>query len=227
MLAVGDGRSPSPQLLSLTTNSNPRSTVGSATHGLGAHQREQHVGCALAHFPSRGAHGGQRRQHLVAAAQIVEAGNRHALRHGNTIAQCGEQRALGEAVVAVEDGSSLPVVARPATSAWGRAASAIGYTPSMRTFSRPSAIQSNSRMPECARKSSGVGTWAENTATMRDGRRFDHLQPNRKGDPEEPLSDAELEDKFMELSSPVIGSAPARALLDRLWMLERSAAAPN
>jgi 2-methylcitrate dehydratase PrpD len=63
--------------------------------------------------------------------------------------------------------------------------------------------------------------------TMHDGRRFEHLQPNRKGDPEEPLSDAELEDKFMELSSPVIGGAPARALLDRLWTLERSAAAPN
>jgi len=63
--------------------------------------------------------------------------------------------------------------------------------------------------------------------TMRDGRRFEHLQPNRKGDPEEPLSDAELEDKFMELSSPVIGSAPARALLHRLWTLERSAAAPS
>ncbi|CAN7730072.1 2-methylcitrate dehydratase PrpD [Variovorax paradoxus] len=63
--------------------------------------------------------------------------------------------------------------------------------------------------------------------TMRDGRCFEHLQPNRKGDPEEPLSDAELEDKFMELSSPVIGSAPARALLDRLWTLERSTAAPS
>ena len=56
----------------------------------------------------------------------------------------------------------------------------------------------------------------------RDGRLLEHLQPNRKGDPEEPLTDAELEGKFMELSSPVIGEQRARALLDRLWMLDRS-----
>lgn len=56
----------------------------------------------------------------------------------------------------------------------------------------------------------------------RDGRRLEHLQPNRKGDPEEPLTDAELEGKFMELSSPVIGGERARALLERLWTLDRS-----
>jgi len=56
----------------------------------------------------------------------------------------------------------------------------------------------------------------------RDGRLLEHLQPNRKGDPEEPLTDAELEGKFMELSSPVIGEERARVLLDRLWMLDRS-----
>lgn len=56
----------------------------------------------------------------------------------------------------------------------------------------------------------------------RDGRLLEHLQPNRKGDPEEPLTDAELEGKFMELSSPVIGEERARVLLDRLWMLDSS-----
>jgi len=56
----------------------------------------------------------------------------------------------------------------------------------------------------------------------RDGRLLEHLQPNRKGDPEEPLTDAELEGKFMELSSPVIGAERARAWLDRLWTLDRS-----
>ena len=54
----------------------------------------------------------------------------------------------------------------------------------------------------------------------RDGRRLEHLQPNRKGDPEEPLTDAELEGKFLELSSPVIGEERARALLERLWTLD-------
>jgi len=56
----------------------------------------------------------------------------------------------------------------------------------------------------------------------RDGRRLEHLQPNRKGDPEEPLTDVELEGKFLELSSPVIGGERARALLERLWGLDGS-----
>ncbi len=53
-----------------------------------------------------------------------------------------------------------------------------------------------------------------------DRRRLSHLQPNRKGDPEEPLSDADLKSKFLELSTPVIGAMRARVLLERLWRLE-------
>jgi len=55
----------------------------------------------------------------------------------------------------------------------------------------------------------------------RDGRRHALLQPARKGDPEMPLSDRELEAKYLELTAPVVGDAPARALLGRLWRLER------
>lgn len=54
-----------------------------------------------------------------------------------------------------------------------------------------------------------------------DGRKLAHFQETRKGDPEMPLTDAELNDKFLELVAPVLGGAPARALLDRLWALER------
>jgi 2-methylcitrate dehydratase PrpD len=67
----------------------------------------------------------------------------------------------------------------------------------------------------------------------RDGRRHALLQPARKGDPELPLDDRELEAKYLELAAPVIGKAPARALLERLWRLERepqvtiAAAAPQ
>jgi hypothetical protein len=35
-----------------------------------------------------------------------------------------------------------------------------------------------------------------------------------------PLSDAELEHKYLELASPVLGEARARRLLARLWRLE-------
>lgn len=53
-----------------------------------------------------------------------------------------------------------------------------------------------------------------------DGRRFAHFQPTRKGDPEMPLSDGELDDKFLELAMPVTGEAAARGLLAQLWTLE-------
>lgn len=52
---------------------------------------------------------------------------------------------------------------------------------------------------------------------LKDGRVLEHLQPTRKGDPEMPLSDAELSDKFRELAAPSIGEAPAARLLEALW----------
>ena len=55
-----------------------------------------------------------------------------------------------------------------------------------------------------------------------DGRRGEHLQPTRKGDPDLPLSDQELEHKFLELAAPVLGDAAARTLIARLWTLERA-----
>jgi 2-methylcitrate dehydratase PrpD len=57
----------------------------------------------------------------------------------------------------------------------------------------------------------------------RDGRRDERLQPTRKGDPEAPLSDAELEQKYLELAFPVLGEKRARELLARLWHLEHEA----
>ena len=54
-----------------------------------------------------------------------------------------------------------------------------------------------------------------------DGRKFTHFQPTRKGDPEMPLTDDELNDKYLELATPVIGAAAARKLLDSLWSLEQ------
>ena len=52
------------------------------------------------------------------------------------------------------------------------------------------------------------------------GQRGEHLQPTRIGDPEAPLSDAQLEAKYLELAVPVLGEQQARALLGRLWKLE-------
>jgi 2-methylcitrate dehydratase PrpD len=61
----------------------------------------------------------------------------------------------------------------------------------------------------------------------RDGRRLEHLQPNRKGDPELPLSDKELEGKFLELASPVIGAARSQALLASIWELDGASGLPR
>ena len=50
-----------------------------------------------------------------------------------------------------------------------------------------------------------------------------HHAPTRKGDPDNPLSDAELAQKFLELTGPVLGETEAQALLDGLWGLEKAA----
>jgi 2-methylcitrate dehydratase PrpD len=55
---------------------------------------------------------------------------------------------------------------------------------------------------------------------LRDGRVLTLLQPTRKGDPEQPLTDGELEQKYLELATPVLGHEVAAALLDRLRVIE-------
>lgn len=65
------------------------------------------------------------------------------------------------------------------------------------------------------------------TITLRDGRLLTHLQTDRKGDPELPLSDADLEGKLLELAAPVIGEPQARALLARIWALTDSPSLPT
>lgn len=64
------------------------------------------------------------------------------------------------------------------------------------------------------------------TVVLRDGRQFKHLQSDRKGDPELPLSDADLESKLIELASPVIGESAASRLLERIWALDSSLELP-
>lgn len=70
--------------------------------------------------------------------------------------------------------------------------------------------------PECAaafpsRRSAKV------VIALKDGRSFARHQPTRKGDPDAPLSDKDLSDKFLELTSDAVGAGPAKALLAQLW----------
>src|SRR5262249_48031138 len=55
---------------------------------------------------------------------------------------------------------------------------------------------------------------------LADGRRLTHFQETRKGDPEMPLTDEDLNGKFIELAAPVVGEAAAQALLAKLWQAE-------
>lgn len=55
-----------------------------------------------------------------------------------------------------------------------------------------------------------------------DGSVLRHYQPTRKGDPDMPLSDEELTEKYLELAVPVIGEKRARRLRDVVWRLDES-----
>lgn len=56
---------------------------------------------------------------------------------------------------------------------------------------------------------------------LADGRTYEHYQPTRKGDPDAPLSDQDLSDKFLELAGPVLGAEAARKLLADLWSADQ------
>ena len=61
---------------------------------------------------------------------------------------------------------------------------------------------------------------AARVAIRAKGKREEWLQPTRVGDPDAPLTDKMLEEKYFELVAPVLGEAKAREILARLWQLE-------
>jgi 2-methylcitrate dehydratase PrpD len=64
------------------------------------------------------------------------------------------------------------------------------------------------------------GRRAARVTIVAGGKSGEHLQPTRIGDPEAPLSDTQLEEKYLELAVPVLGESKARALLGRLRKLD-------
>jgi 2-methylcitrate dehydratase PrpD len=54
------------------------------------------------------------------------------------------------------------------------------------------------------------------TITLMTGETLTHFQPTRKGDPDDPLTDAELNEKFDELAVQVLDDGSARALRETL-----------
>jgi 2-methylcitrate dehydratase PrpD len=55
------------------------------------------------------------------------------------------------------------------------------------------------------------------------GQTHEWFQPTRKGDPDAPLSDQDLNEKFLELSAPIWGQDAARRFLQTLWCIEAAA----
>jgi len=56
---------------------------------------------------------------------------------------------------------------------------------------------------------------------LKTGAVLERMQPFRIGDPESPLTDEQISDKFLELASPVIHDNQARQLLNQLWSIDR------
>lgn len=61
------------------------------------------------------------------------------------------------------------------------------------------------------------------TLELRDGRRLTHLQPQPYGEPDNPLDDQALTQKFHSICDPVVGPERARAIVAACWALDFSA----
>jgi 2-methylcitrate dehydratase len=58
------------------------------------------------------------------------------------------------------------------------------------------------------------------TVTTREGRRLEHRIDQRRGDPGNPLSDADIEAKFRALAARRLSSSRVRAVIEAVWSLE-------
>ena len=57
------------------------------------------------------------------------------------------------------------------------------------------------------------------TVVDREGDRYQSVRDTRKGDPDDPLTDSELADKYDDLTGPVVGPDAADRLATQLWRL--------
>ena len=57
--------------------------------------------------------------------------------------------------------------------------------------------------------------------TAKDGRTFSKQLDYPKGDPRNPLSDAEIEEKFRALAEGVLSEKAQKKLVDAIWNLEK------
>ena len=60
------------------------------------------------------------------------------------------------------------------------------------------------------------------TLTLKDGTKLHEHVEHASGAPQNPMTDARLEEKFLTLATPTLGAAPAKALLAHLWRLDEA-----
>lgn len=65
-------------------------------------------------------------------------------------------------------------------------------------------------------------TEANVSIITRDGNKFSTFMDCQKGDPEHPLTDHEIEQKFLSLTSPVLSKRKSSLLLSKLWNIEKA-----
>lgn len=63
------------------------------------------------------------------------------------------------------------------------------------------------------------------TIRLTNGIELSRYQPTRKGDPDAPLTDEKLSEKFRELTAPIMGEGRAEAFLNGLWSRDEMPAA--
>ena len=56
---------------------------------------------------------------------------------------------------------------------------------------------------------------------LRNGVELESFAPTRKGDPDHPMSDTELSEKYMDLVQIVFGEENTRLLLEEMWTFEQ------
>jgi 2-methylcitrate dehydratase PrpD len=192
-----------------------------ATEGLGARYRllesgfKPHAACRYAHAPIDAAVA-LAREHLFTAAEVVSV-DVHLSELASRQSNFREPRSVASAQ------GSTPFVIAASLVAGTLALTVDDVKRAMAgeaaySLHRRIRLQVDPGMPY-------MGRGARVVIRLRDGREFSRSVELPRGEPEHPMSDAEIEDKFMRQAQPVAGAAQARAIREHVAGLEELASA--
>ena len=99
-------------------------------------------------------------------------------------------------------------------------ASLRGRSGARRRHPRADGPRAHGRRPDAARQALEQHAWSRVTVRLRDGRTLASPPRGASGHPDQPLTDAQLRDKFLGCAAPVLGADEAEALADQIAHLE-------